>query len=175
MEKTVISLELFTEEDFSRFRSWIKSERFMYQFAGPAFTYPLTRQQLSAYIAEKNRQIYKVIENSSNRVIGHGEINRIDTRNQSARLCRILIAEKGDRNKGYGQILINQLLHKAFAELKLHRVDLGVFKNNSSAISCYEKCGFRKEGLLRESFLIDKTFHSTINMSILKNEWKANA
>jgi RimJ/RimL family protein N-acetyltransferase len=109
-----------------------------------------------------------------NRVIGHAEINRIDSKNKSARLCRILIADKSDRNRGYGQMIINKLLKIGFEELNLHRIDLGVFDFNKSAIKCYEKCGFKKEGLLRDSFVIENEFYSVFNMSILREEWKNN-
>ncbi len=171
----MIRLEKFIEADFARLISWIDSERFMYQFAGPIFTFPLTYQQLIRYITESNRQIYKVIEYDTDKVIGHGEINGIDTSNKSARLCRILIADKVDRNQGYGSMVINELLKIGFEDLNLHRVDLGVFDFNKSAIKCYENCGFIKEGLLRDSFVIEGEFHSVYNMSILKDEWKAKA
>jgi len=49
---------------------------------------------------------------------------------------------------------------------------LGAFEFNKSAIKCYEKCGFKIEGLLRDSFVIDNQFYSVYNMSILKHEWK---
>lgn len=36
-------------------------------------------------------------------------------------------------------------------EMKLHRVDLEVLEYNNRAIHCYEKCGFKIDGILRES------------------------
>jgi RimJ/RimL family protein N-acetyltransferase len=174
IKKEMIRFDSFTRADFDRFINWIDNEKFMYQFAGPVFVFPLTHQQLDEYISEKNRNIYRVVEIASNRVIGHAEINRIDSKNKSARLCRILIADKSDRNRGYGQMIINKLLKIGFEELNLHRIDLGVFDFNKSAIKCYEKCGFKKEGLLRDSFVIENEFYSVFNMSILREEWKNN-
>jgi RimJ/RimL family protein N-acetyltransferase len=171
--KAMIRLEKFTEGDFERLINWIDNEYFMHQFAGPAFGFPLTHHQLNNYITESNRNIYRVVESSSNRIIGHAEINRIDSKNKSARLCRILIADESDRNKGYGRLIIKELLKIGFDKLKLHRIDLGVFDFNESAIKCYEHCGFKKEGLLRDSFVIGNEFHSVYNMSILKEEWKS--
>lgn len=167
----MIRLEKFTNTDFDRFIRWIDNESFMYQFAGPIFTFPLTENQLSDYISDKNRKVYRVINQETGKVIGHGEINRIDKRNKSARLCRILIANKNNRNKGLGTMIINELLKIGFEELELHRIDLGVLEYNKSAIRCYEKCGFKIEGLFRESFVIDNEFQSVYNMSILRKEW----
>ncbi len=168
----MIRLEKFTNKDFDRFISWIDNEKFMYQFAGPIFTFPITGSQLIDYISDSNRKVYRVINQKTGKVIGHGEINRINERNKNARLCRILIADKNDRNNGFGTMIIKELLKIGFGELKLHRIDLGAFEFNKSAIKCYEKCGFKIEGLLRDSFVIDNQFYSVYNMSILKHEWK---
>jgi RimJ/RimL family protein N-acetyltransferase len=170
----MIKFEKFTETDFNRFISWIDSERFMYQFAGSGFTFPITKSQLNHYISEEFRYIYRVIDIELNKVIGHGEINKIDLRNKKARLCRILVGNKTDRNKGYGEQIINGLLEIGFVDLGLHRLDLGVFDFNISAIKCYEKCGFRTEGLFRDYFVIENDFYSVYNMSILRDEWIKN-
>ena len=169
----MIKLEKFTTADFDRMINWIIDESFMYQFGGPVFVFPLTHKQLNKYISENNRQIYKVIETNTDRIIGHGEINKIDLINKNARLSRILVAEETDRNKGYGSLIIKELLKIGFQDLGLHRIDLGVFEFNKSAIKCYEKCGFKQEGLLRDSFVIGQEFHSICNMSILKHEWES--
>ena len=47
--------------------------------------------------------------------------------------------------------MMMEILKIAFDELQLHRVSLGVFDFNHSAIACYEKVGFVKEGLLRDA------------------------
>ena len=167
----MVYLERFSNEDFKRFISWIDNESFMYQFAGPIFTFPLTVDQLEDYISDKNRIVFRVVNQTTKKVIGHGEINRIDSKNKNARLCRILIADENNRNKGFGAMIIDELLKIGFGELGLHRIDLGVFEFNKSAINCYEKCGFKIEGLFRVSFVIDNEFKSVYNMSILREEW----
>ena len=167
----MIRLEKFTEADFDRFISWIDNEKFMYQFAGPYFTFPITREQLTQYINNNSRRIYRVVEVNSKRIIGHGEMDKIDLGKKSSRLCRILVSDKSDRNKGYGQQIINGLLEIGFGEMDLHRIDLGVFDFNKSAIKCYENCGFKIDGLYRESFVIGNKSYSVYNMRILRHEW----
>ena len=68
--------------------------------------------------------------------------------NKSARVGKVLVGDKNVRGKGIGKQLIKKILKIAFDELQLHRVSLGVFDFNLSAIACYEKAGFIKEGLL---------------------------
>jgi RimJ/RimL family protein N-acetyltransferase len=146
----------------------------MYQFAGPIFSFPVTKAQLLKYSTAKDRKAFSIEDVGANKIIGHGEINKIDYRNKNARLCRILVADENDRNKGYGSQIISGLLQIGFNDLGLHRIDLGVFEFNKPAIKCYEKCGFKIEGLLRDSFVIGDEFYSVYNMSILKEEWKNN-
>jgi RimJ/RimL family protein N-acetyltransferase len=67
--------------------------------------------------------------------------------------------------------MIEEILKIAFGKLNLHRVSLGVFDFNQSAIACYEKSGFIKEGLLRDSRKIENEYWSLWEMSILENEW----
>jgi RimJ/RimL family protein N-acetyltransferase len=67
--------------------------------------------------------------------------------------------------------MIKEILNIAFDQLQLHRVSLGVFDFNISAITCYEKAGFIKEGLLRDSRKNDDEYWSLWEMSILENEW----
>jgi RimJ/RimL family protein N-acetyltransferase len=67
--------------------------------------------------------------------------------------------------------MIKEILKIAFDELQLHRVSLGVFDFNFSAIACYEKAGFIKEGLLRDSRKNGDEYWSLWEMSILENEW----
>ena len=91
-----------------------------------------TINQLIDYVTNDSRLVYKVIETKSQRVVGHAEINKIDIRNKSARLCRILIADKSDRNKGYGQLVIKRLIKIGFSDLRIFFIKLPVYINSST-------------------------------------------
>ncbi|GGE20258.1 hypothetical protein GCM10011571_22770 [Marinithermofilum abyssi] len=58
-----------------------------------------------------------------------------------------------------------------FNELQLHRIDLRVFDFNRGAMKCYEKCGFKKEGVLRDARKSRNGYWSLYQMSILEDEW----
>jgi RimJ/RimL family protein N-acetyltransferase len=98
-------------------------------------------------------------------------LGKIDRKNKSARVGKVLVGDKNTRGKGIGQQMIKEILKIAFDELQLHRVSLGVFDFNVSAIACYEKAGFIKEGLLRDSRKNGDEYWSLWEMSILENEW----
>lgn len=171
-----IALEPFAEHDIDRLIGWIGSPALLMQWTGSAFTYPLTRVQLQLHLvragdAATPARIYRVIDTESRACIGHGELANIDRRNCSATAARILVGPAGLRGRGIGQEIMRCLLNIGFGELGLHRIGLNVFEYNSSAIRCYEKVGFRREGLLREARRTDDTFQSVVVMGILDREW----
>ncbi|MEA5077390.1 MAG: GNAT family protein [Anaerolineaceae bacterium] len=82
----------------------------------------------------------------------------------------------GDRDywgKGYGSDAMKVLLHYAFTELNLHRVNLSVFSFNERAIKSYEKSGFKYEGTQREAIYKEDQRWDIITMGILQSEWQA--
>lgn len=166
----MIRLEKFGKLDYERFIGWIESEESMIQFSGPIFNFPITPEQLDKYIDSETRIAYKVIDSFTGDVIGHAELNNIDNKNRNARVCRILIGDKQKRNKGFGKAIIKELIRIGFEDLKLHRLDLGVYDFNRQAIKCYKDCGFKIEGLLIENSKVGNEYWSTFNMSIINND-----
>ncbi|HLY09365.1 MAG TPA: GNAT family protein [Planctomycetota bacterium] len=87
----------------------------------------------------------------------------------------ILIGEKEAQGKGYGAEAIGLLLDYGFATLGLHRVALRVYANNERGIRCYEKCGFRREGALREARWWAGRWWDILEYAILEHEWTSAA
>ncbi|HFR4179612.1 GNAT family protein [Bacillus cereus] len=170
--KEVIKLESFQKSDFKQLINWINSEEFLIQWSGNAFTFPLDEQQLEKYIESANTLAFKVVDEETSDVIGHISLGQIDNINKSARIGKVLVGNTKMRGRSIGKHMMKAVLHIAFDELKLHRVTLGVYDFNTSAISCYEKIGFVKEGLLRESKRVGETYWNLWEMSMLEYEWK---
>ena len=173
----MIELDFFEQSDFKQLIDWIESPQFLLQWGGPAFDFPLTINQLEKYIEKANSDnsdtlIYKVIDKETKNVIGHISLGRIDRKNKSARVGKVLVGDKNVRGKGIGKQMIKQILNIAFDELHLHRVNLGVYDFNVPATaSVTKKAGFIKEGLLRDSAKNGEEYWSSWEMSILENEW----
>ncbi|MHA4150041.1 GNAT family N-acetyltransferase [Bacillus cereus] len=168
----VIKLETFKKSDFKQLINWINSEEFLIQWSGNAFTFPLDEQQLEKYIESANTFAFKVVDEETSDVIGHISLGQIDNINKSARIGKVLVGNTKMRGRSIGKHMMKEVLHIAFDKLKLHRVTLGVYDFNTSAISCYEKIGFVKEGLLRESKKVGETYWNLWEMSMLEYEWK---
>jgi RimJ/RimL family protein N-acetyltransferase len=173
----MVELNYFTRSDFKQLIKWIDSPEFLLLWGGPHFDYPLNESQLDTYIEQANHDeaatfVYKVLLKETGDVIGHISLGNVDRKNKSARVGKVLVGNKDVRGKGIGQQMLNEVLKIAFNEHSLHRVSLGVFDFNVSAINCYEKVGFRKEGLLRDSRKIGDQYWSLLEMSMLENEWR---
>lgn len=173
----MIELKQFTSSDFEQLIDWVDTKEFLFQWGGAnQFDYPLSKSQLSNYIENANREdsntfAYKVVHVKSGETIGHISLSRIDRMNRSGRIGRVLIGNRNVRGQGVGQQMIEAVLKIAFEELGLHRVSLGVYDFNASAIACYEKAGFTKEGLLRDAAKVGNEYWDLYEMSILENEW----
>ncbi|PGP42760.1 GNAT family N-acetyltransferase [Bacillus thuringiensis] len=168
----VIKLKTFKKSDFKQLINWINSEEFLIQWSGNAFTFPLDEQQLEKYIESANTLAFKVVDEETSDVIGHISLGQIDNINKSARIGKVLVGNTKMGGRSIGKHMMKAVLHIAFDELKLHRVTLGVYDFNISAISCYEKIGFVKEGLLREAKRVGETYWNLWEMSMLEYEWK---
>ena len=62
------------------------------------------------------------------------------------------------------------LLRLAFSEMNLHRIHLRVDADNARGIRCYEKCGFRPEGTMRDAIFREGRYHDQLLMSVLRPE-----
>lgn len=172
----MIQLAYFTRDDFKQLMNWIPSEDFMVQWSGTEFSFPLHIHQLENYIKEANCPgaetfCYKALDYETQQAVGHISL-KLDRRNESARIGKVLVGEDQMRGQNIGRQMIEAALEIAFGQLKLHRVSLGVFDFNHSAIACYEKAGFKKEGMLRDVRKVGRNYWSLWEMSILEEEWK---
>lgn len=82
------------------------------------------------------------------RFIGYVELREIDWRRRAAEL-RICIGVKDYWGRGYGGAAVRRLTAWGFEAAGLEYIYLRVYRDNRRALRCYEKCGFRYEGILR--------------------------
>lgn len=78
------------------------------------------------------------------------------------------------QGKGYGREAIRLLLGYGFHTLNLHRVELKVHDNNPRGRRCYEACGFRHEGTLRQAVWREGRWWDAHVYGLLEPEWRAS-
>lgn len=173
----MIVLQPFTEADFSQLIAWIDNERLLKEWSGGLFSFPLTEEKLRWYIEDTNDLehsdafVYKAVDTSTGQTVGHISLGSLSTTNKAARLTRVLVGSTA-RGRGYCQAMIKAALAIGFDELKLHRISLGVYDFNQSAIHCYQRAGFQQEGTLRDVVRYEDGYWSLVEMGILEPEWR---
>lgn len=174
----MVKLEYFTREDFDLLIRWISDDRVLQKWTGSMFSFPLTHEKLEWYIKDTNDINssdvfnYKAVDTDSGKTVGHISLGSISRKNRSARISRVLVGDTCERGKGYCSAMIQAVLRIGFEDLDLHRIALGVYATNHSAIRCYERCGFVKEGINRDVLKYGNEYWSMLEMSILEDEWR---
>lgn len=133
-----------------------------------------TMAQIEAYIGRNSTDESRagwVICLPDDTVVGEVVINEIDEDNRSANI-RIALFNARYFGQGYGSKAMRLAVDYGFKVLKLHRISLGVFAFNPRAIHVYEKLGFKREGVFRDSLFWDGAYHDEHRMSILEHEWE---
>ncbi len=156
----------------ARMRWWNDEE--VTRLLGP-WNYPVTR-------AEQERQIQAAsgadpaiksfaIETHDGELIGETGIRAINWMSRKAEFF-ITIGNQAFWGKGYGTDALRIIMRLAFDKLNLNRLWLTVLAHNDRAIRCYEKSGFKREGLLRQESFVDGAYHDVILMGALRDDYQ---
>ena len=92
-------------------------------------------------------------------------INYIDKNGEYA-----IVLRRQAIGTGIAEIATFEILDIAFNKLKLQRVYLNVYSENSRAIKFYKKIGFRYEGEFKKHILLKDKFKDLMWFAILKEE-----
>jgi len=165
-----VRLRAIEREDIPRFLKWLNDPGVRHYLS---MYLPLSRAQAEEWFERQlknERARVFAIETMEGEHIGNIGLHDISWKDRCAELG-IFIGESDFWGQGYGTDAIRTLLRLAFQEMGLHRVSLRVFDFNPRAIRCYQKCGFRQEGCLREAHFTEGRYHDVLIMSVLDREF----
>lgn len=151
------------------------NRRILDAMGGPRATFPLDRAQIEVWLAQATGEppafyFYSARRTEDGRIIGHGELLRVNREHKSAWVGRILVGPPELRGMGYGEAIVRELVRIGFDELGLQRLELAVFDFNHAAIRCYERAGFRMEGDLGERRKVGEAEWQVCVMGLLRDE-----
>lgn len=173
----MITLEKFEFADIPRLIAWVPDARFLLQWAGPQYHYPLDVDQLTVALEETMGSqpihfMFKAVQVEQKTVIGHVELMAVDRDQGNARLARVLIGPQETRGRGYGKQMVNAALEFSFNKLNLNEVHLGVFDFNTPAIRCYERLGFEQHEICQDARKFGGESWTLITMRLWKQDWQ---
>lgn len=105
------------------------------------------------------------------RAIGSCTLYRFDTRHRRAEIGYALHPDWWGR--GLATEAVGLALDWGFAALGLHRIEADIDPRNEASRRLLTGLGFRREGLLRQRFLIDGNASDSEIFGLLHDEWDA--
>ncbi|SHI16268.1 GNAT family N-acetyltransferase [Desulfofustis glycolicus] len=171
----MIELQPFNEGDFSKLIAEIHDARFLLQWAGPKYTYPLDAPQLRDSLANTNGEkpsfkVFKVIRSDTTETVGHIQLMDIDYDAASCILGRVLIFQNY-RGNGSGKAMVKEAVKIAFEDLHLAEINLGVFDFNTPAIGVYKSIGFTEFQFKKGARQFQNESWNVIRMKLNKDKW----
>ncbi|MDQ0206011.1 GNAT family N-acetyltransferase [Alkalicoccobacillus murimartini] len=161
MEGNLIYLRSFQLEDASELLQMQKQNKhFFEQFSmsRTADYYSLDYQKhlIEQFIRLKEQGIeyhFGVFLKGSGQLIGTMDLFHIYRGSLQNAMIGYFLSEEHN-GKGYASEACALLVHYAFSNLKLHRIEAGVMPRNHGSIRVLEKAGFHKEGIARKNVRI---------------------
>lgn len=172
-EKIIIrALEI---EDLVFLKKWANDPEIQYMVGG--WHFPISSRDQDnwynkAIVNQDNKRF--VVENNSKKVIGMCNLININFKDGNAEIG--LIIDKSFRGKGYGKDIVFSLMNYAFNELRLNRLETTIIDTNIASKTLFlSKCGWKKEGELRNWYfrdgkMINKNYYGILKEEFLKLE-----
>ncbi len=166
-----IYLRALEREDLGKCLEWHNDPEIR-KFAGEII--PINKEKLEEFfdleIKDRDKIWFSIMNKADDELIGD---LRLYLKFRTGDIG--IVIEKAYWSKGYGTEVMKLALDYCFNTLDLHRVELWVFEFNTRAIRCYEKVGFKREGVKREDSYKNGKYCNSLVMGILRDEWMKDA
>ena len=115
--------------------------------------------------------VMAIVQKDNNEFLGIARIEAVMFPHGRAEIG-ISIYDPKQRGKGYGTDATLVTLWIGFNILGLHSIYLDTMEDNERSIHVYEKIGFKRVGVLRETEFIDGSHKGLLIMDILRDEFQ---
>lgn len=104
-------------------------------------------------------------------LLGNCTLFKLDAQSRRAETGYVLARHAW--GQGYMHEAMTALLDFGFAALDLNRVEADIDPRNAPSARMLESLGFRREGYLRERWIVDGVVSDTALYGVLKREWRS--
>lgn len=169
-----IALRPFEREDVSDdYRQWMNDpEVINYILSG---VYPQNHDNLLDYyeshLKSRNNILFAIVEIETQRHIGNARLHGIDLLHRKA-VRGIVIGDRTSWGKGYGSEAINLVSLYGFETLNLHKLISYTLGDNAGIIKVNEKCGYIREGLMKQEFFRNGKYHDAIYWALFRDHYE---
>ncbi|MGA8640593.1 GNAT family N-acetyltransferase [Candidatus Binatus sp.] len=171
MQGKLVRLRAYEKSDADALFRWFSDEEVTRWLEPPAFR---SRAHQEKFIelaqASSDDAKYFAIETLDGKLVGDCGLRFIDWKSRKAEFF-ITIGEKQFWGKGLGTDALRTVIRLAFDKMNLNRLWLTVLVDNPRAVRCYEKCGFVREGLMRQESYVDGKYRDVLLMALLREDY----
>ena len=124
--------------------SWIKDEVSFRKWCADRYdSYPINADDMNKHYSglDELDTFFQMTAIDESGVVGHLIMRFIDEEKKILRFGFVIVDDT-KRGKGYGKELLRLAVKYAFEILRVEKITLGVFENNTSAYWCYKAAGF---------------------------------
>lgn len=162
----MLKIRTHLEKDVPYRVKWLNNtnvNRFIGDTIGQKTSLIKQKEWFSDYKKSKNKLFFTICDGTN--PIGFMGFSNISKHNKNADIF-IAIGEDEYRGKGFGKLSLNWLIDYAFKKLKLHKINLGVIKDNEPAVKLYKSLGFKIEGEMKEEVFYEGKYYDFLSMAL---------
>ncbi len=170
-ERLILREFRYSDAD-SMMRNWVSDDKVQWMYGEPSYK---TKKEVISLLDEyvgKNQSGYyfrwAVIEKESEECIGQVAYFLVDSNNRFAEIEYCIGA--AFQGKGYATEATRAVINYGFERIGLNKVQICVRPSNSASGKVIGKCGFKKDGNLRQYFFRDGAYEDRMYFSILREE-----
>lgn len=170
-----VILRAVEEHDLPLLTEWLNDPDIAQMVGGWTFPTSLSQQKVWLDAANKDTLTQRwIIETDDRDPIGLTGLWNINWHDRLALTAIKLSGSDDVRGKGYGTDAVFTLMAYAFAQVGLNRLWSEIIEYNTPSYHLYVRaCGWKVEGLLRQSVFRNNEFHDQLRVAILKDEFLA--
>ena len=158
-------------EDMEFLRNMLNDEEMEHNVVGWSFPVSKYEQQKWFENQIQNKVNIRFIIEVDGKPIGLATLTNIDWKNRKA--CHgIKLYSNEVKGKGYGTDAVFAVMKYAFEELQLNRLYSTILDYNVASRNLYKKCGWKEEGVIRDSVYKKNQFNNEMMNGILKREYQ---
>jgi RimJ/RimL family protein N-acetyltransferase len=167
-----VYLRALEPDDYKTSIKWRNDDEIWNMVGGPRYfvSEAYEKKWVEDAISNSSKISLAICLKESHEYIGNAYLTDIDWINRTA-ISGSLIGEKKYWSKGLGteaRLLLNKF---AFYERGINRIWAKVLEDNIASQKMLEKCGYKKEGLMRQAVYKNGTFKNLVIMSVLREDF----
>jgi RimJ/RimL family protein N-acetyltransferase len=157
-------------DDWKTFDKWDSDYETQHFHFGGGYVHSPATDSSGAEGTSRNKNQFSIVCKETDKVIGNCGFNIDDVANRYAKIG-IRIGEKEYWSKGYGADAMRVLLDFGFNVRGYNNISLNVYDYNERAIACYEKVGFKRQGVWRECMIRGEKKYDCFHYDFLADEY----